>query len=179
MNAIVDFRAVADEAAARATTAPDPKQPLFRPLPPPEAFPLAALGALEPAASAVQQLTQAPAAICAQSVLAAATLAVQAHYDVELPTGRKPLTALYLSIAESGERKTSTDALATEAIKLHESRFAEQDEAARAAYWADREAWKAATETAKKANAKGGRTAIREAWKASAPSQRSRPCRCY
>ena len=46
MSTIVDFRRVADEAAARATTAPDPKQPLFRPLPPPEAFPLAALGAL-------------------------------------------------------------------------------------------------------------------------------------
>jgi hypothetical protein len=163
MNAIVDFRSVADDAAARATTAPDPKQPLFRPLPPPEAFPLAALGALEPAASAVQQLTQAPAAICAQSVLAAATLAVQAHYDVELPTGRKPLTALFLSIAESGERKTSTDALATEAIKRHEARLAELDEAARAAHWADREAWKSATDAAKKANAKGGRAAIREA----------------
>lgn len=53
---------------------------------------------------------QAPIAICAQSVLAAANLAVQGHADIELPFGQvRPLSCLFLTIAESGERKTSCD----------------------------------------------------------------------
>ncbi len=42
---------------------------------------------LADAAKAVASLTQAPPAMAAQSVLAAATLATQAHGDVKLPHG--------------------------------------------------------------------------------------------
>ena len=65
----------------------------------------------------VHLLTQAPLALCGQSVLAAAALAVQAHHDVLLPGGgRKPLTQLFVSIAESGERKSSVDRAALRPI---------------------------------------------------------------
>ena len=62
----------------------DTKRPLFRPVAPAPDFPTGALGPLQDAVQAVQHRTQAPLAICAQSMLAAATLAIQAHRNVEL-----------------------------------------------------------------------------------------------
>ena len=89
---------------------PESPRPLMRELPPADPFPIDALGVLAPAARAIHDRVQAPQAICGQSVLAAATLAVQGHADVELPTGQKrPLTNFYLTIAATGERKTSVD----------------------------------------------------------------------
>ena len=94
------------------------KRPLFRPLPPAPEFPARALGPLRDVAEAIQMLTQAPLAICGNSVLAAAVLAVQAQRDVELPGGgRKPLTELFVSVADSGERKTSVDKLALAPVR--------------------------------------------------------------
>src|SRR5690348_5412222 len=108
-----DADPIAREAVARSGAAPDLKRPLFRPLPPAPAFPMHALGPLRDPVEAIQLRTQAPAALCAQAVLAAATIAVQAHRDVELPGGgRRPLTALFGSVAESGERKTTVDRIA-------------------------------------------------------------------
>ena len=102
----------------------DAKRPLFRPLAPAPAFPVRALGALRPAAEAVQMCTQAPIAICAQSVLAAVTLAVQAHRDVELPGGgRRPLTGIFASVAESGERKSSVDRIALAPVHRIEEKW--------------------------------------------------------
>jgi hypothetical protein len=77
--------------------AEDPR-PLMRELPPADPFPVGALGpVLGPAAAAIQERVQAPLAICAQSVLSAATLSVQAHADVELPTREtKPVSDFFL-----------------------------------------------------------------------------------
>ena len=71
-------------------------QPLYRAIPPPEPYPIDALGDfLAPVARAIQEVTQASEAICAQSVLGAAALAVQGFANVELPTGQtRPLVAL-------------------------------------------------------------------------------------
>jgi hypothetical protein len=61
---------------------PEPPRPLMREVPPADPFPVDALGeALAPAARAIHDRVQAPLAICGQSVLAAATLAVQAHAE--------------------------------------------------------------------------------------------------
>ena len=152
--------------AGRQSPPPDPKRPLFRPLPPPPVFPVHALGLLRPVAEAVQARTQAPMAICAQSVLAAVTLAVQAHRDVELPGGgRRPLTGIFASVAESGERKTSVDRIALAPVYKIEEQWRQDHEAARASYGNDLDAWKAARESAKK-KYKGDRTAIRTALEA-------------
>ena len=76
---------------------PEQPRPLRRTPPPAEPFPLDALGALRPAVEAAHVLTQAPVAMCAQSVLAAASLAAQAHGDVVLPYGAaRPVTEFFL-----------------------------------------------------------------------------------
>jgi len=87
---------------------PEPPRPLMRELPPADPFPIDSLGdLLAPAAIAIHDRIQAPLAICGQSVIAAATLTVQGHADVELPTHHtRPLTNYYMSIAATGERKT-------------------------------------------------------------------------
>ncbi len=142
---------------------PDRKRPLFRPLPPAPAFPMHALGPLRAAAEAIQLRTQAPAAICGQSVLAAATLAVQSHRDVELPgAGRRPLTGVFASVAESGERKTSVDRIALAPVYKIEEKWRQDREGEVTAFASDHDAWKAAREVAKKKH-KGDRAAIRDA----------------
>ena len=67
---------------------PEPPRPLMRELPPPDPFPVDALGdVLAAAARAIHDRVQAPTAIGAQSVVGAAALAVQGHADVVLPIG--------------------------------------------------------------------------------------------
>lgn len=113
--------------AGLATLAGEPPRPLHRELPPASPFPTEALGqVLGPAAIAIQEKTQSPGAICAQSVLAAATLGVQALADVELPTGaHRPVSSFFLSVASTGERKTSADGCATAPVHERERRLAE------------------------------------------------------
>lgn len=140
-------------------------RPLFRELPPPSAYPVEALGPLHHAAVAVHMVTQAPMALCAQSVLAAAALAVQAHHDVILPGGgRKPLTHLFLSIAESGERKSSVDRLALRAVAAFEEDQRARQQGGMKDFLVRQAAWQAASDTAKKA--KKGRDEIEAALRA-------------
>src|SRR2546423_1774289 len=89
--------------------APEPPRPLFRPSPAAEPFPVDALGSdLGSVVHAIIDLTQAPPAICANSVLAVASLTVQGRWDVRLPTGQtRPTPLMAMTIAASGERNTS------------------------------------------------------------------------
>jgi hypothetical protein len=89
---------------------PEGPQPLLREIPPGKPYPVQALGPLQAAAEAVQGMTLAPAAIPAQSALAAASLAIQGFADVETLGGPRPLSLYCLTIAQSGERKSSCDA---------------------------------------------------------------------
>nr|WP_246157197.1 YfjI family protein [Sneathiella litorea] len=104
----------------------------MRELPDPESYPVQHLGpTLEKAALAIHEKTQAPIAICAQSVLGAATLAVQGHADIELPTGQiKPLSNFLVTVAGSGERKSACDSEALRAIIQHEADLREE-------YWVE------------------------------------------
>jgi hypothetical protein len=140
------------------------KRPLHREIPVPKPYPLDALGPLQAAAEAIQACTQVPAALAAQSVLAAATLAAQAHADVKLPHGAlRPLVGIFLTIAGSGERKTSADNMALSEVYKVEDEW-------RAAYGKqqndfkrDLAAHQEASGEAKKAAKKNGRDAIRNA----------------
>lgn len=90
-------------------------------------YPMRALGThLSAAASAIADIVQVPIAIAAQSVLAAAALIVQDLADVLLPIGpngmAKPLSLFFVTLAESGDRKSATDAFACKAIKEHEEK---------------------------------------------------------
>lgn len=86
-------------------------QPLVREIPRGQAYPIEALGPLRAVVGAVQAATQAPAAIAAQSALSVASLAVQAHADVETLAGMAPVSLFCLTVAQSGERKSGCDKL--------------------------------------------------------------------
>lgn len=95
-------------------------QPLLREVPQGEPYPVNALGPLQGAVEAVQGMTLAPVAIPAQSALAVASLAVQGFADVETLGGPRPLSLYCLTIAASGERKSSADAPFIAALREYE-----------------------------------------------------------
>jgi hypothetical protein len=87
--------------------------PLVSELRPASPFPLEALGSvLGPAAIAIADCVQCPDAVAGQSVLAAASLAVQDIADVLIDGRSFPLSLFCLTVAESGDRKSGADQLA-------------------------------------------------------------------
>ncbi len=91
--------------------------PLYRHIEAPQPFPMDALGSiLGPAAIAMHRVIKAPDSVCAQSVLAAASLATQAHANIIVDGREIPLSEFYLTIAESGDRKSATDKAALRPI---------------------------------------------------------------
>ena len=100
--------------------APEGPQPLLRPIPLGADYPVDALGPLAEAVRAVQGMTLAPMAIPAQSALAVAALAVQGFANVETLGGVSPPSLYCLTIARSGERKSSCDAPLMAALRQFE-----------------------------------------------------------
>ena len=103
--------AAAEEFARLVAAAPDyvpdeaaGPQPLMRPLPPPEPFPLEALGPdLASAAQAICDVVQSPIEMCAGAVLASTSFAVSAHVSIKLPTGQtRPTSCWFWCVAELG-----------------------------------------------------------------------------
>ena len=109
------------------TVEPEPI-PLFRDVPKPEKFPIDALGEMLAAAVlGVHDIIQAPIALCAGSVLAAATLAAQSRANVQLPHGQiSPLSNYFITVSESGERKSAADKLASAAIAQRETELTDE-----------------------------------------------------
>jgi hypothetical protein len=109
--------------AGVASTKPDawpalePLEPLQELMPAP--YPFDGLGpVLGPAARAVADVVQAPDALAAGSVLAAAALAAQPHVDVEMPHGDLcPVSLFVLTSAGSGDRKSAADRIVCEPIE--------------------------------------------------------------
>lgn len=83
-------------------------------------YPIEALGPLKDIVLAVKDVTQAPVEIAAQSSLSVASLAVQGFADVETISSKAPISLYTLTIAESGERKSSCDKLLMRAVREHE-----------------------------------------------------------
>jgi hypothetical protein len=123
----------------------DDPLPLVRSMPPADVFPVSALGqVMSEAATAFQAKTQAPMDICGNAVLAVAGLAAQAHADVVLPTGEaKPLSLYLVTIAPSGERKTSTDSLALVPVREREISLRQEHELASSDHENAHAAWDA------------------------------------
>ncbi|AGI67445.1 hypothetical protein OAN307_c17820 [Octadecabacter antarcticus 307] len=80
-------------------------------------IPWQALGPLAEPIKAILTLTQAPDAIAMQSVFAVASTATQGLVNVEALQGGVPLCVFLITVAQSGERKSACDGLATAAIK--------------------------------------------------------------
>lgn len=125
-------------------------EPLRRPAPPPEPYPLAELGPiLQPAAQSLRRVIQAPDAVCGASILAAASLAAQALADVEIDGRTVPLSLWMLTVAESGERKSAVDVEAMRAAREHEKALAKSHTDAMEAHAAELAEWEARCTDAK------------------------------
>lgn len=149
------------DAAEEART--EPPRPLTRELPPADPFPVDALGVLGAAATAIQDRVQAPLAICGQSVLGAASLALQGHADVVLPIGpgqSRPIGSSLITVGESGERKSECDRQALWPIRAREKALREKYDFDLPDYLNDKAAWDRAREHALKAG-KGDKAKIR------------------
>jgi hypothetical protein len=87
---------------------------------------------------------QVPGAIAAQSVLAVASLAAQAHRNVVLPFGQKrPLSLFLATVAGSGDRRSSADNEATWPIAKREKALREEYREAIGAWKVAVAAWQA------------------------------------
>lgn len=127
----------------------EPPRPLTREIPPGEEFPIEALGdCIGDAVMAIHRCIQAPLAICAQSILGAIALVIQAFANILLPIGEgilRPLGLYLIAIALSGDRKTSTDGLALGAVRAHEIELRATYGEALQSYACDLAAWKQQT----------------------------------
>jgi Protein of unknown function (DUF3987) len=87
-------------------------------------------------------LTQAPIGIIVNSMLSAASIAVQRTHQVKRPNGQVNPTSLFvLTIAESGERKTTVDKLFTEPYFQYEREQSNVLIKARQTYETNLEIW--------------------------------------
>lgn len=95
-----------------------------------EEYPIAALSTgVQAIVAAIVDIAQVPAALAAQSVLAAAALTAQSDINVRLITRQVVPTSLFLfSVASSGDRKTTSDRFAVTPIKDYERHIAAQYE---------------------------------------------------
>ena len=93
----------------------------------PEPYPLDALPpSVRAAVEEVQGFVKAPMVLVASSALGALSLAVQAHVDIKRAEGLTGPVGLYLlTIAASGERKSTCDRLFFQAIRAYERHQAE------------------------------------------------------
>ncbi|MFZ5620687.1 MAG: YfjI family protein [Pseudomonadota bacterium] len=111
----------------------------------PEPYPLDALpDTIRAAVAEAQGFTKAPVPLVASCALAALSLAIQAHADAkraEKLTG--PVSLFLLTIADSGERKSTCDGLFTKAIRDYEEMQAELAKPALKDHKAATEAWEA------------------------------------
>ncbi len=125
-------------------------EPLRKPVPPPEPYPIAELGpVLRPVCEAIRRVIQAPDAVCAGSLLAAASLAVQGLADIEIDGRTVLLTLWLLTVAESGERKSASDGEAMRPAREYEKTLTKAYVDALATHDAEMEEWTARRESAK------------------------------
>jgi putative DNA primase/helicase len=111
----------------------------------PKPYPLDALpDTIRAAAEEVAGFVKAPAALVASSALAALSLACQAHIDAKRAEKlHGPVSLFLLTIADSGERKTTCDGFFTSAIQQYQEEQAEAMKPAIKEYQAAIAAWEA------------------------------------
>ncbi len=139
---------------------PEP-QPLTAKLAP-EPYPIDALpDTIRAAVEEVAGFVKAPLAMVASSALAALSLATQAHIDVKRAEKlHGPVGLFLLTIADSGERKSTCDGFFTSAIRQYQEEQAEAMKPTIKQYQADAAAWEAERDgiiSAIKTNAKAGK----------------------
>jgi len=91
-------------------------------------FPINALGdELAKAVRALQAATQTPIEMAANSILGTISFAAQAHGNIQLPIAGDPapVSLFLLTIARSGERKTTNDKIALKGVSVYQGELRE------------------------------------------------------
>lgn len=111
----------------------------------PEPYPLDALPAtIRAAVIEVQAFTKAPVPMVASAALAALSLAIQSHVDIKRAEKlHGPVGLFSLTIADSGERKSTCDSFFTSAIRDYQAEQAELAKPVLEKYRAKIAAWEA------------------------------------
>ena len=132
-------------------------RPLRRPSVKSAPYPVEALGPIiGPAVLGATDVVQLPVVIAAHSALAAAALAVQGHADIELAHGEINPTSLFLlSVAQSGDRKSSADKMLSRGQADREAELQEAFSRLMSEYTNDKDAYDTARSTAKSGKLKG------------------------
>lgn len=141
---------------------PEP-QPLIAKLPP-EVYPVEALpDGIRSAVSEVQAFVKAPLPLVVSSAIGALSLAAQAHVNVERASKLSgPVSLFLLTIADSGERKSTCDGFFTKPLRDYEYEQAEAMKPEIERYQAELDSWNAERE--------GLLSAIKEAGKRGKPT---------
>ena len=90
--------------------------PLYRHVGEPEPYPVDALGPLAEVVKETARIVQVPLPMAANSFLAAASYATQGLVDVHMDGRVHPTSLYFLTVGDSGDRKTQTDRVATRPI---------------------------------------------------------------
>jgi hypothetical protein len=129
--------------AALASPSASEPLPLAPPTSPPRPYPVTALGQLlSDAAASIAARCQCGPSLAAQAVLAVASLAAQRLGDVRMPYGQtRPLSLFFVTIAASGDRKSTADNEALIPVRMHERNLKQEYEAAHGAWRVSYSAW--------------------------------------
>lgn len=145
-------------------------EPLRRPVPPSEPYPIDELGpVLKPACESLRRVIQAPDAVCGASLLAAASLATQGLADVEIDGRRIPLSLWFVTVAESGERKSAVDSEVMRPVRAREKLLADDYKDKQWSYEAKLAEWHARKDSAKAEMKKNKGTGLADALEALGP----------
>ena len=123
---------------------PDPL-PLSREFDPPTPYPVEALGPI--GTSVVQkmhEIIQAPVALIGQSILAAMNQVAQPHANVIVDGRVSPLSEFFLTLGESGERKSAADGWALAGVRARQRLLMQQFVVNRETYEKSAEIYEAA-----------------------------------
>lgn len=102
--------------------------PLQREVPPPDPFPIYALGSLMgKAAQKIIGSSKAADSICGGAFLSTASLCVQGYRNVVLDGRTYPLSGFFLTIATSGDRKSTVDKQVLKAINTYQKEVLEPE----------------------------------------------------
>jgi hypothetical protein len=155
---------------AEKSKGPDPL-PLMGTVAEPIPFPTQALGhAMRGAVEAIAAIAFVPPSMAAASVLSACSLALQGHADVKLPTEQyRPISLFMVSVAESGDRKSTADELAMRAVAVFQRELNETYAAEKAQLAADLDGWNETRKATIAANKSQGREALTEALRSLGP----------
>lgn len=158
------MNAIARQLRDATAVTPEPL-PLVAEALPASPFPLAALGPMmEGVARAIMARAFVPPQTAVQSLLSAASLALQPHFNVQLPTGQvRPVSLFLVTIAKSGARKSTSDDRALEEVAAFQQELDERHRAESAGEAAARTAWDIAKAETVRDNKKGGAAALARA----------------